>query len=334
MARWRFVLGHVRLRDGKLVYHDHDVSNESDFEVELRVNFCGICGSDLKAVANNRFPEAVLGHEISATVVHAKTQKGKPGEIQEGRLATLFPILPCHSCPQCQRGEFRDCSYKKSLGFHVLGGFSSIIYAPIWNIRLLTRLANPKLAVLIEPVACVFRLITELSRSVAYLDADILIYGDGVMGVLCSRLLSMKGYKNVSIIGKYRSRLALASPQHKKIMQTGVNQAKCFGAIIVATDDPEAHRKSCLTLLRPSGVIFPLSRIQSDLLDEFRRSGGHVGRAFAYHPTDFDVAENLLATTQIGDAIISDIPLSLKGLPMFFENGIPKEKGLKFVVEC
>lgn len=71
----------------------------------LRVEACGICGSDLKAVAN--FPAGmVLGHEFCGEIV-ALGRDVEGWRIGE-RVASL-PLIGCGRCLPCAQGDLAHC---------------------------------------------------------------------------------------------------------------------------------------------------------------------------------------------------------------------------------
>ena len=77
-------------------------------EVLVRVAACGVCHTDLHVIKGEVvFPTpAVLGHEISGTVV--EVGEGVHGLAEGMRVVGTF-IMPCGSCPACQRGRDDIC---------------------------------------------------------------------------------------------------------------------------------------------------------------------------------------------------------------------------------
>jgi len=75
-------------------------------EVLIRVDYCGICGSDLSVWEGGALsgPGVVLGHEIAAAVVDDPA-----GEWPKGTRVAVFPPRGCGSCIWCARDEPRFC---------------------------------------------------------------------------------------------------------------------------------------------------------------------------------------------------------------------------------
>ncbi len=106
-------------------------------DVEIDINFCGICHSDLHAARNEwggtKYP-IVPGHEIVGRIAKAGTDVTK---FKIGDLAAVGCIIDsCRDCNPCKEGLEQFCepgntivfgSVDKHLGGHTFGGFSSNI---------------------------------------------------------------------------------------------------------------------------------------------------------------------------------------------------------------
>jgi 2-desacetyl-2-hydroxyethyl bacteriochlorophyllide A dehydrogenase len=118
-------------------------------ELLLRVEACGICGSDLKAY--DHMPVgAVLGHEFCGEVV------GVGAEVdgwKEGDRASAMPLVACGTCRWCVRGEQAHCERIDYLGLGgSTGGFAELVRAgAATSSRLSADLGG--LGALVEPLA-------------------------------------------------------------------------------------------------------------------------------------------------------------------------------------
>src|SRR5215470_14202596 len=81
-------------------------------ELLLRVNTCGICGTDLKKIATGSHSvPRIFGHETSGVV--AAIGEGVR-EFQPGDRVVVFHHVPCRDCFYCRRKTFAQCdTYKK-----------------------------------------------------------------------------------------------------------------------------------------------------------------------------------------------------------------------------
>src|SRR5688572_2890858 len=84
------------------------VPTPKEHEVLVRVHACGVCHTDLHVMkAEVAFPmPAVLGHEISGTVV--ELGPGVRGPAPDTRVACAF-IMPCGTCRYCGVGRDDLC---------------------------------------------------------------------------------------------------------------------------------------------------------------------------------------------------------------------------------
>lgn len=101
-----------------------------DEEVEIAVDYCGICHSDLSVLGNNWgntvYP-LVPGHEVSGRIVAAG---GNVKKVKVGDLVGLgWYAASCMSCPDCMRGDHNFCPGGKDtiIGRH--GGFAERVRA-------------------------------------------------------------------------------------------------------------------------------------------------------------------------------------------------------------
>jgi (R,R)-butanediol dehydrogenase/meso-butanediol dehydrogenase/diacetyl reductase len=96
------------LNEGKsfdIVDHPDPVPGPSD--LVLRVEACGICGSDLKAAANMR-TGLVMGHEFCGEIVEVGHEAAGSWNVGD-RVASL-PLIGCGACLACLQGDVVHCA--------------------------------------------------------------------------------------------------------------------------------------------------------------------------------------------------------------------------------
>ena len=102
-----------------------------DEQVEIAVDYCGICHSDLSVIHNSwgnaQFP-LVPGHEISGRIVATgdKVKKVKAGD----RVGLGWFSGSCMSCPDCLRGDQNLCPNGEDTIIGRPGGFADRVRAP------------------------------------------------------------------------------------------------------------------------------------------------------------------------------------------------------------
>ena len=122
-ARW-YKAGDIRVEDVP------ECQIDEDYNVKVKLHWCGICGSDLHEylmgpifipvgdphpVTGEAAP-VIMGHEFSGEVVEVgpNVTNVKPGD-----RVVVEPIVCDDTCPACQSGKANLC---ENLGFHGLAG--------------------------------------------------------------------------------------------------------------------------------------------------------------------------------------------------------------------
>jgi scyllo-inosose 3-dehydrogenase len=133
-----------------------DPSLASPDEVVVKVEACGICGSDVHMYETDaagymilpyhvRTP-VVTGHEFAGRVVEAGANSG----FAEGDLVTVEEIQYCGHCHACRGGYYNQCSSIEDIGFTIDGGFAEYVRVPAkacWSLNsLLDRYGSPEKA--------------------------------------------------------------------------------------------------------------------------------------------------------------------------------------------
>lgn len=93
--------------------------------VEIKVNYCGVCHSDLSMLDNEWGQTAypfVPGHEVAGTIVAAGSQ-AKQGKVGD-RVGLGWYSSSCMICPQCLSGNQNLCPRGEQTIIHRHGGFA------------------------------------------------------------------------------------------------------------------------------------------------------------------------------------------------------------------
>jgi len=98
---------------GKMDYVQRDIPQVKDHEVLIKLEYVGICGSDLHYYETGRIgnyvvePPFVLGHEPGGVVV--ETGKNVT-HLHEGDKVALEPGKTCGTCEFCKSGKYNLCN--------------------------------------------------------------------------------------------------------------------------------------------------------------------------------------------------------------------------------
>ena len=198
-------LGHFQVRS-------LDTPQPGPGELLVRVEACGICGSDTRIFRHGhrriRLPQ-VLGHEIVGTV--AETGGGVSGVAAGDRVAVM-PKVPCGICLYCRRGQGNLCGDGRSFGYQLPGGFAEYVLVPPEAIEQRVLLPLPAgldtdEAVLIEPLACCLR---SHRNGHPKGDESVVVIGGGPVGTIHGRLARYRNAALVLLVERSEARLASA----------------------------------------------------------------------------------------------------------------------------
>ena len=137
---------------GDLRYEDVENPRPYPGQVLVRVDACGVCGSDIPRVFQKgtyRFP-TIPGHEFSGTVL----QCGEGVDARwVGKQVVVFPLIPCRKCVSCQAARYALCEDYGYLGSRSDGAFAEYVVAPEWNLTPVPPGVSQEAAALTEPAA-------------------------------------------------------------------------------------------------------------------------------------------------------------------------------------
>ena len=199
----------------------------------LRVEACGLCGSDLHIFHSE--PDRVragmtLGHELVGVI--DAVGEGVAGW-RIGDRATVEPLLSCGRCELCAAGFDNRCREYGLIELHRPGGFAERVVAQARRLYSVPRELDARVAALAEPVAvCVHGL--RLGRFDAR--EPLLVLGAGTIGVLTVAVARLWGAADIAITARHAHQARVARE---------------LGAS--ATLDPSSVREAA-----PSTTSFPL----------------------------------------------------------------------------
>lgn len=182
-------------------------------ELLVRVNTCGICGTDLKKIATgSHSAPRIFGHETAGVV--AATGKNVT-DFEVGDRVAVFHHIPCGSCFYCQRKVFAQCpTYKKvgaTAGFEPSGGgFAEYVRVSDWIVaRGVVKIPDGisfEQAAFVEPVNTCLKGIEALRPRP---DDTVLVIGAGPIGTILAWLAGRTGAQIV-ISDLFTQRLKIA----------------------------------------------------------------------------------------------------------------------------
>jgi len=172
-------------------------------EVLVRIDTCGICGTDLKKIhTGSHSAPRVFGHEMAGTI--ARIGDSVRG-FAVGDRVMAFHHIPCGKCFYCRKQTFAQCEqYKKvgttaGVGAAAGGGFAQYIRVMDWivgdGVTPAGLIHVPEdipfeQAAWIEPVNTCFKAVRLLHLEP---DDTVLVIGQGSIGILLAALARQTG---------------------------------------------------------------------------------------------------------------------------------------------
>ncbi|CAN5386334.1 alcohol dehydrogenase catalytic domain-containing protein [soil metagenome] len=308
------------LRAGEIQVSDGPRTGPEIGEVQVRVAFAGICGTDLHLFhgqMGSRLPEvAIFGHEMSGTI--ASIGEGVTGW-SIGQPVTVMPLQWDGTCPACLAGNQHICQNLDFMGIDSAGALQEY-----WNVPAEVLVALPpelslRHGALVEPVAVA---VHDVRRAQIAVGDRTVVIGGGPIGVLIA-LVARNAGAEVVLVEPDGSRRAIATGlgirtlDPRAVDQVAWVEDWTGGAGADAVFEVSGSAAALLgatSLLRVRGrlvvVAIHSTPREVDLFRVFWRELQILG-ARVYERTDFEAAADLLAAGAIpADALITDtLPL-------------------------
>jgi L-iditol 2-dehydrogenase len=167
-------------------------------EVRLRVEACGLCGSDLHFFhLGGMVPGITPGHEMAGHV--DAVGDGVVG-LRAGDRVAAEPLSSCGSCDYCRAGRDSICPQVQVFGLHRDGGFAEYVVLPARRLFAVPADLDPRIAALSEPMAVAVHGL-RLGRLQA--GQRVLVLGAGTVGLLTARAADALGAGEVWLTARH-----------------------------------------------------------------------------------------------------------------------------------
>jgi len=188
----------VKVVDKKVTLVESELPKVNEDEMLVRMQSCGICGSDLEKVYGNYGMRSLrVGHEPAGVVIKVGKNLKK---FQVGDRVFVHHHVSCYSCRYCLQGNYTMCNNYQSSNIEPCG-LSEEFIVPKWNIEHGGVLKLPESisfdeAALIEPFACCIRGLNKIS--IKHGD-NVAVLGAGPTGVMHTLLARLWGANNIVV---------------------------------------------------------------------------------------------------------------------------------------
>lgn len=189
----------------------------------LRVEACGICGSDYEQYDGTlrvRMP-VIPGHEPVGIIEEIGEDAARRWGVVQGDRVAVEALLPCGHCPECVQGRYRLCRGSGR------GGLSAIGYKPVsvppslWGgyaeymyldehalVHPMSKDVPAEIAVLFNPIGAGFRWAVQMPQLQA--GETIVVLGPGQRGLGCIMAAREAGAGTIVVTGLSRDERKLA----------------------------------------------------------------------------------------------------------------------------
>lgn len=180
-------------------------------DVVVKIEYCGICGSDVHYYNKGRIGdyvvegEFILGHEVAGTV----TELGSDVKnLKVGDRVALEPGITCGHCEQCKEGKYNLC--KDVIFFAtppVQGALQNYVKHPADMCFKLPENVSTKEGALVEPLAVGLH---ACKQGGVGLGDSVVILGSGCIGLVTLLSAKAMGASNVIVVDLFDKRLEFA----------------------------------------------------------------------------------------------------------------------------
>lgn len=177
-------------------------------EVVIKVEACGVCGSDLHATDEGVFlqePGTILGHEFAGEVVDSRHD-----DVAIGDRVTVVPVNPCGRCRECREGYTMLCAQNRITGLSgqaVPGAYAEYVKAPARYVVPLPDGVDYEEGAMVEPLAVGLHAVGKAGIAIG---DRVLVIGAGPIGLSVAAFARMAGAGAVVVSERAPARLSAA----------------------------------------------------------------------------------------------------------------------------
>jgi len=242
-------LAMVQTEVRKLEAREFPVPDVTDDTAILRVDACGICGSDYEqyeGVLRTPMP-AIPGHEPLGTITEIGDGAARRWGVEVGDRVAVETMLSCRYCDECLAGRYHLCQRREiysyvplDKGHGLWGAYSqTMVLDPRSVVHKIDATLPPEIAVLFNPLGAGFRWAVEIPGTGP--GTSVLILGPGQRGLASVLACREAGARQILVTG-------LAADAEKLAL------ARAFGADATIDVENESAKRRVRELTDGRGV--------------------------------------------------------------------------------
>lgn len=182
-----------------IVIKEIEPAKLEDHEIRIKVDVCGICGTDVTSALDGREEYGSFGHEVAGTVL--EVGRGVR-HVKVGQKVALDSSTPCGQCDNCHDARQELCTNVESFFHKGQLGFAEEMIAP--GISAVPYEGMPaEEACLAEPLGVAI----DMHRlGDIQIGSHVVVSGLGTIGLMALRLAKLSGARKIYACGLSRSK--------------------------------------------------------------------------------------------------------------------------------
>jgi L-iditol 2-dehydrogenase len=330
----------------KLVVKDAPDPEAAADEVRIRVEACGICGSDIHGFdgsSGRRKPPVIMGHEAAGIV---ESLGAEVSGVETGTRVTFDPMLSCGECDYCKNGQTNLCDSRKVLGvscdeFKRDGAFAQYVTVPARNLYTVPDEVSFAHACMTEPVTVATHAI---NRTPVRQGDTAVVVGAGMIGLLTIQALKVAGCETVIAVDLADEKLNVSrelgaahtfNPKNDKVVDAILDLTKGKGAdIAVEVVGATPTLQTAIDVTRRGGSVTLVGNLAPTV--DFAMQAAVTRELTLYGScasnTEFPDALKLMQSGQIKVDPLISARATLEECPGWFDRLYAAETGLMKVV--
>jgi len=288
-------------------------------EVLIKVNYCGICGSDVGSYKTGTYEEGlIIGHEWSGEIVELgpEVRGWNPGD-----RVVANDVRPCGTCYFCHHNRPTLCDSMQMHGVSYDGGFAEFVKVPSDILYRIPETVGDEEATLIDPLS---NCIHAMRYSSLQVGDRALIIGAGPIGLLTLQCAKIAGASDVYVSEVSDRRRGMAqklgatavydpTKENLYVKMDEATGGRGPDILFECAGTPHTLRES-VTLVRKGGQVFVISiceePVEADfmtlVMNELDIKGSYCGYEEYPYAIDFIAKKRVDVKSLISDVISLD----------------------------